>query len=625
MSKKYYQTAISAVVVGLLSSPVYAGDPLKIVISPSRVAQDVVEVGSSVVLLQGDELRERGVEYVEDALQQIPSLIVSSQGSRGSQVQIRARGNEANHILVLIDGMRVSNASTGEYDFANLSMASVESIEVLFGPQSTLYGSDAMAGVINITTKKGREGFGGNVAVKLGELGTQSVSARVSGANQGFHYALTAEDFSTDGISSGAEKNGNSEKDPFEKQSVNLKAGFDSKRFSTSLILSQNDSEFAFDGSDAVTAVAVDETVNKQLVESTHMAWLLEWPLMDGRFNNQIQVSNISNDYDIRSFFFGANSDFNTQTERDTLEYRGNFQINSDNSLQFGFESIEESLGTQSISAFGTSNFAGNVDQSGLYLNWLHKYQALDIALGARAGDHEEFGSNSTYRLTASYRLSDQIRLKAAHGTAYKAPSLQELFDTSFGGNPNLQPEESESSEIGVEYDSGDYFLGLTFFEQDTDELIRFSGVFPTGSNANVGEARSQGLELTANKVWGDFELNTSLSKTRATETVNGVRSQRIRVPEWSANILANYHYDHGRIWLQALFRDERRDIQFTFPSQDVTLDSYTLWNLGASYRMKNQLTVSARVENLTDEDYEEVFSFGTRGRTAIVSADWAF
>ncbi len=97
------------------------------------------------------------------------------------------------------------------------------------------------------------------------------------------------------------------------------------------------------------------------------------------------------------------------------------------------------------------------------------------------------------------------------------------------------------------------------------------------------------------------------------------------RVPEWSANVMASYRYDAGRIWLQAQYRDKRRDIQFSFPSQDVTLDSYTVWNLGASFRLQSQLTFSGRIENVTDENYEEVFSYGTRGRTAIVSANWVF
>jgi vitamin B12 transporter len=592
---------------------------LVIVISPSRVPQPAHEVGSSVVLLQGDELRASGVQFVEDALLQVPSLTVSSQGARGSLVQVRARGNEANHVLVLIDGIRVSNATTGEFDFSTLSMSSVENIEILLGPQTTLYGSDAIGGVINITTKRGRRGIGGNIGVRVGELGIRSLTVGVNGADKGFHYALTAEDYSTDGISSAAESNGNTEKDPYDRQTANFKGGYSAKSFSTSIILSKTDSDLDFDGSDGTTGLSVDEKANNQLIDASTAAWLIEWPNLGGRLNHQIQVSTITNDLKLFSASFGA---FNTETDRDTVEYRGSFQINEDNSLQYGHEAISEALKTESINAFGTTNFDGDVDQSGTYLNWLQRYNSLNISAGVRRGVHDEFGSHSTYRLTASYQLSQSYRLKAAHGTAYKAPSLQELFDTSFGSNnPNLQPEESKSSEVGIEYRENDYIVSLTYFDQDTDDLIRFIG----SANENVGKANSHGVELNVRKAWEKIELDVSLSNTKASETVNGVKSERIRIPEWAASVMTTYRYSSGRVWLQTLYRDERRDIQFTSPTQNVTLDSYTLWNIGASYRLQNQLNLSARVENLTDEDYEEVFSFGTRGRTAIVSADWAF
>jgi len=628
MKRSISKSFFPVLLLSAVTSTAFANDDsdgFYIVVSPSRVPQPIHEVGSSVVLLQGDELRANGVQFVEDALLQVPSLTISSQGARGSQVQVRARGNEANHVLVLIDGMRVSNASTGEFDFSTLSMNAIENIEILLGPQTTLYGSDAIGGVINITTKQGRRGFGGNAGIRAGGNGLRAATAGINGAENGFHYALTVEDFSTDGISSAAESNGNTEDDAYDTQSFDFKGGYRGEDFSTSIILSQTDSDFDFDGSDGITGLAVDEEVNNQLIDASRAAWLIQWPSLDGRLNHEVQVSNTTNDYEILSFFFGAESEFNTETDRDTVEYRGNYQLNDENSLQFGHEAIAEALKTESISSFGTSEFDDDVDQSGTYLNWLNRYQALNVSAGVRYGEHDEFGSNSTYRLTASYQLNESVRLKAAHGTAYKAPSLQELFDTSFGGNPDLDPEESTSSEIGVEYRRDDYFASATYFDQDTDDLIRYSGSFPTGTNQNVGAASSHGVELNVRKGWEDFELDVSLSKTSASETVNGVKSDRIRVPEWAASIIGTYRFNKGRVWIQSLYRDERRDIQFSFPAQDVTLDSYTLWNIGTSYQLQEQFNISARVENLTDEDYEEVFSFGTRGRVAIVSADWVF
>ena len=595
-----------------------------IVISPSQYAQPVNQVGSSVIFLQADELRQRGIVFIEDALQEIPSLIVSSQGVRGSQVQARVRGNEANHVLVLIDGMRVSNASTGEFDFSSLSLSSVENIEVLLGPQSTIYGTDAIAGVINITSKKGRTGLAGNVRLDAGEQGIRSVSSNINGGKKQWNYSLTVEDYVTDGISSAAEINGNTEQDAFDKQAVNVKAGYDGDRISSTVVISRSDSSLGFDGTD-FNGLTVDEENNNQQVKIANLAWSVSIPSNDRRFSNNLQISRVSNQYETVSVFYGEDSEYNTDTDRTDFNYRGNYILDDMHILQYGLEEVTEQLKTESISAYGNSVFKEQTGSTDVYLNLLINIDDLDISAGIRATGHDEFGTHHTYRLTVSYQLNDTVRLRGAHGTAYKTPSLQELFDTTFGGNSDLQPEQAGSSEIAIEYNSQDYFFSLTYFDQQTEDLIRYIGSYPSGVNQNVGKADSKGIELSIRKDWQQLTLTTSLSKTEATETVNGMVSKRIRVPKWAASVLANYRHENMRVWLKGLYRDDRRDIQFSYPAQDVILESYTLWNLGASYQLEKNLTLSARVENLTDENYEEVFSYGTRGRTAIVSAEWLF
>ena len=276
----------------------------------------------SVVVLSPDELRERGVEFVGDALLEVPSLSVVSQGPRGSQTQVRARGNEANHVLVLIDGMRVSNASTGEYDLANMSLAGIEKIEVLLGPQSTLYGSDAIAGVISITTKKGEGPASGNVRLDLGTQATRSGSLHVGGASNGWHYSATADSYRTDGISAAAEKNGNHEKDGYDTKGIKLKAGYDHERFRTWMVFDADRSRYDFDGEDFVTGLAVDEEANRQWVDTQAASWVLSVPLFDERMKNQLQLSRTTYDYETYSVFFGSGSTYKANTRRDAIEYR---------------------------------------------------------------------------------------------------------------------------------------------------------------------------------------------------------------------------------------------------------------------------------------------------------------
>jgi len=590
-----------------------------IVISASRIEQPVSKVGSSITVLAVDELLERGISFVGDAFREVPSLAVTSQGPRGSMTQVRVRGNEANHVLVLVDGMRVSNAGTGEFDFSNMRLDGIERIEVLLGPQSTLYGSDAAAGVINIITRKGEGTFGGKVQAAVGSLNTRSGSVEVSGSKQGWHYAVSANRYLTDGISAAAEENGNSEKDGNDSKGLKIKTGYDADKFSTWLAYNQSSSDYDFDGDDFSTGMAIDETANHQTVDTDAVSWAIAFPLLDGRLNNQLQLSRTQYDYNSYSEFFGSGSEYVTETDRDSIEYQGSFQIDDSHSLQFGMDKIEDALLVD-----GFSSFDRETNIQGIYLQWSGDFAGTNLTLGGRSDDHDEFNRYTTYRATASRQLDNNWRLRTAYGTGFKAPSLQELYDSGFGGNPDLNPEESTSLELGIEYRHDSYYTSATLFSQDTTNLIRSTGTWPDILLQNVDDADSRGLELNTGMSWQQTELSAALTWLDATETKDAVERDRYRVPEWAAHVTGSYFYSAGRIWAEAQYQGERLDLNWAL-DEDVTLDAYWLFNLGVSYEASDDLSLSARIDNLFDEEYEEIYSYGTLGRTATVSLDWRF
>ena len=587
-----------------------------IVISASRIEQSMHEVGSSITVLSADELIERGISFVGDAFREVPSLAVSSQGPRGSLTQVRVRGNEANHVLVLVDGMRVSNAGTGEFDFSNMHLDGIERIEVLLGPQSTLYGSDAAAGVINVITRKGEGAFGGQVHAATGSLNTRSGSVQVFGGDQGWHYAVSANRYLTDGISAAAEKNGNSEKDGHESNGVKIKTGYDADKFSTWLTYNQSSSDYDFDGSDFATGMAVDETDNHQTTDTGAASWAISFPLLDGRLSNQLQLSRSQYDYNSYSIFFGSGSNYRTETDRDSIEYQGSYQIDDNHSLQFGIDKTDDAL--------LVSTFDREASVRGTYLQWSGDFDATNFTLGGRSDDHDEFNRHTTYRATASHQLDSNWRLRTAYGTGFKAPSLQELYDTNFSGNPNLKPEESSSLELGIEYRHDNYHTSATLFNQKTTNLIRSVGFWPNATMQNVDDADSRGLELNTGISWQQTELSAALTWLDANETVASVERERYRVPKLSAHVTGSYFYSKGRIWAEARYQGEKRDLNWAL-QQDVMLDAYWLFNLGASYEVSDDLSLSARIDNLFDEEYEEIYSYGTLGRTATVSLDVRF
>ncbi len=607
----------------------------EIVVIGSRIAQEPEQVGSTVVVIDPDELVERGVTYISDALREVPSLNANSYGPRGSQVQLRVRGNESNHLLVLIDGVRVGRADSGEFDFANLSIAAIERIEVILGPQSTLYGSDAAAGVISITSKKGMGEFGGLVKIGSGSNNSQTGSMQLSGSAENLNYALTGEYNKSDGISAGKDANGTSplEKDGFETRSFSTKLGYDHRLFETWVAHNQSRSLYDFDDDSYTTGHATDNPFNQQWNDLRSTTWTMNVPAMDGQLSNQIQLTTTNNDYetyanDLANAPFGGVSTYLAKTGRQSVAYQGDYSLSANNTMQFGTEQIRESLKTKYYSAsFGTSLFDESAKQHGWYGQLISTMGAFDITVGGRRDTHGEYGSHTTQRVTINYRLNEQWRIHSAHGTGYKPPSLLDLYGTSLGGNPNLKPEQSKSTEMAIEY-SGDTFKStITLFDQTTTNLIRWVPNIATpwtGTLNNVDNAKSQGLELALTNIWDQITLDTNITWLDASETKSGITKRRMRVPARSASLLTSYNHDKGRYYFEAKYNDERRDQNFA-TSSDVTLDAYYLINVGANYELQNDLTLNARINNLTEEVYEEVFSYNTPGRTFDLSVNWSF
>lgn len=605
----------------VMSAPLRAAQEAPvIVITPSQLPQPIDTVGSTVYRLDVPELIERGVRFVDEALREIPSLVVGSYGARGSQVQLRVRGNEANHVLVLVDGVRMGSAATGEFDLSNLSLVGIARIEVLLGAQSTLYGSDAIGGVIYITTRKGQPGLYGDAQLQLAKRGERDLSVGVAGGKEALSYALNAQVFRTDGISAASEANGNSEPDGHELRSVQAQLGYDWGRASVDLRLGTSRADFDFDDFDYTVGRAVDEEQNTQATDIDRGSLTLRVPASgEGTLSHEILLGRVDEDYQTRSMLYGALADYRARTRRDNAGYRGTFRFGS-NSLQFGLERVSEELATESV----FSTFDDDVTLDGAYLNWLHQGKETSFSLGARGNDHEAFGSYTTWRATFSHTLDTAWRIRGAAATGFKAPSLQELYDTTFGANPDLQPEESESAELGLEYQVSGYRARLVYFDQTTDHLIRYTGVWPNARNENVGEGRTRGFELSVNRSWERLSLEFALSKLDAKETVNGVTSQRLRVPEWSADLKASLRAGKARVWIEAQYRDERRDFNWGTYS-DVWLEPYTLWHMGATIQASDRLTLSGRIDNLTNESYEEVYSYGVPDRTARLGLRWTF
>ena len=576
-----------------------------IIVNGSRLDQTMTEIGSSVSVITRDDLEELGVDSALDAIATAPGVTVNQNGAFGGNASVRIRGASNDQTLVLIDGVPVNDptGTGGGYNFAYLDTDTIERIEVLKGPQSTLWGSDAIGGVVSITTKRPTEGLSGTVFGEYGSFNTLRGGASISNANEIGDFRLAATGLTTDGISKADEANGNSEDDGYDSQTVSAKGGLNlpaSVRLETSLMWSDAESEYDSYAFGAQGSVADGDEVTNSETLSGNIT--LKAPLFDGRLENLVQIGYA--DIERENTSNGVQSYF-TEGDRVLFRYQGTFAINDTNTLAFGTEREETSANEQESSI--DSLFA------------LYEFKPVDsltLTGGIRVDDHETFGSETTGRVAAAWTATDQLTFKASWGQGFKAPSIfQSTYICTFCGltapNTNLKAETSEAYDIGVQWQSADerIVLGATLFDQETENMIDFSY---TAGYDNIALVDSQGGELT-----GAYAINNWLGIAASytfIDSDDGNGNALARLPESTGNISASFDPD-GPFSGAVLVRYNGEETN----TDGSELDSWTRVDLTGSYDLNDTVEIYGRIENLLDEEYQQILGYGTPGLSGSV------
>ena len=618
-----------AVIAGVLNLPALAADTVQrlpeVVVSASRVPLPADEIGSAVTVITGAQLERRQVRVVSDALRDVPGVAVSRTGPAGASTQLRIRGAEGNQTLVLIDGIEVNNPAGGsEFDFANLLNAEIDRIEVLRGPQSALYGSDAIGGVVNIVTRRPQAGL---TLTARGEAGSFTTRDGLLGLGYGgdrFFASATVNRIATNGISVADAANGNTEDDGYDNTTARLKLGFrpfDNLEIDAVGLLV--DSEREGDANAAVVNAIDSDDESDTLERYGRIGARLE--LFDGAWQHIANASHLENE---RDFFDGAGAQtFTSEGEKSKLDYQTN--------LLFTTPDIARAEHTLTLAAergreeqFTESGFAGPNGVDIVNYGYVGEYRVglwdrLFLSGSFRYDDNDDlFDDETSYRGTAAYlHDSTGTRLHASVGRGVKNPTLFELFGSTptFTGNPNLTAEESLGWDVGVEQALlGDRLIvDVTYFNNRIEDLIQGGG--NTAVNL-AGTSKIQGVEVTASaEPWPGLRLDTAYTFTDG-EDADG--TELVRRARHIASVNAGYAFAlYGRpadVNLGVRFNGRQDDIVFDSFSpltrRNVTLSSFTLVNLNASYAVADGVEIFARGENLLDEDYQEVFGFGTPG-----------
>lgn len=596
-----------------------------IIVSANRTPTAAKEVGSAVTVITGEELEERQVRATSDALRTVPGVAVSRSGPIGQITQVRIRGAESNQTLVVIDGIEMNNpASTSEFYFNNLLTTGIGRIEVLRGPQSALYGSDAIGGVINVLTAEQEKGFTAATRAELGSFNTKNASSSLGYGADKFAITGRIERLLTDGISVADERNGNWEKDKYANTTAQLKARFtpiEALEFNLSGILIDSDSNL--DAS--VPVVGAADNGERASSQQKYGMASGKLTLLDGAWDHTLRIGYSSDNTD---FMDGAsNVTFISDGTRVKYDYLTNYSFatpdvaNANHTLSFGAEREREEMHTSS--AFFGPNTVGivNYGYSGEYRVSL--WDSLFLSGSLRYDDNDDlFDDQVTWRGTAAYLFeSTGTRLHSSIGRAVKNPTLFDLYGSTpgFTGNPNLEPEEGLGWDAGVEQSLLDdrLILDVTYFNNRIKNLITGSG----NTAVNLpGTSRIDGIEFTASaEVVENLRLDASYTFTNG-EDANG--TELPRRARHIASLTGNYRFDvAGRpanINLGIQYNGSQQDTVFDsfFPvaMRTVTLDDYTLVNLGASYEVADGAELYVRGENLLNEKYQEIYGYGAPG-----------
>lgn len=611
-SRFFKSTSLLALPLVLWTGGLAAQEPIleeEIVVTANRAEAEPSEVGSAVTVISRSEIELRNATNVAELLRTVPGLAVVRGGGPGQLTSVFMRGGSSSQTLVLIDGVRVNDPNGGAYNFADLSTDQLERIEIVRGPQSTLYGSEAVAGVIQLFTRRGGDGFRVSGLAEVGEASSERLRLSLEGGDDRFDWMLTVSDESTDGVSAASERRGNTELDPYENTSASLALGFDvGAEGRLDLTLRTFDTETANDGFDFILG-PVDDLDALQEREGTtgSLAYAGQW----GENWRQSVTVGFSDDEligtDPTNFF----SNFSILGERLEVTSQSDLTLSERDVLTLG-------LAYEKRTGESVGNFDESVDITSAFLQNAWSGDRFHLTAGLRFDDHSEFGDETTWRLATSWDLGASTRLHGSFGTGFKAPTLNDLFFPFFS-NPDLVPETSEAFDIGIEHRfAGDKLrVDLTYFDMDFEDLIAFD--FVTFLPQNIAEATSSGVELVV-----EYRPNANV-QILASHTYNDTEDLATgeplaRRPESKTTLQLFVRPVEDLVGTLSLVSAADR-----IDSDGTPMDDYERVDLSLRYTLRPGLEPYLRVENLFDDEYEEIPGFTAPGSLAVVGLGFSF
>jgi len=563
----------------------------EIVITATRSAQSLDNSLASVTVINRTQIEHSQATTLPDILESVTGLNIANNGGVGKTTSVFMRGTESDHVLVLIDGVKIGSASSGGASFQDLPLSQIERIEIVRGPRSSLYGSEAIGGVIQIFTRKIDTPI--QASIGAGSDNTYEISSGISAKVKDSFFSLNANHLKTEGFNTcqGSLSGGcftiEPDDDGYDNTSFNARMNHHFGKnvyFQANVLRTQGSNEF-------------DSSFNNQSDFLQQIIGLKTDITFNDRWLAHFSVGNNRDEIDS----FGNTPRTYLNNRRQLFSWQNDFSLSARDELIIGYDYQQDNVD----SSFGF--IENDRDNNGVFLQYQTMKGNADFNFGFRHDRNDQFGSHNTGNMGLGYDFTSNLRGLISYGTAFKAPVFNELYFPNFG-NPNLQPEESNSVEIGLAGIGSKYQWTLNAYRTEIDKLI---GLFPV---ENIDKAKIIGVESSLQWQLSAWNFKAQYSWLNAEDEITG--KQLPRRAENSFTVEIARHFGKSRLSAHFLSQSSRFDDR----ANQQSLDAYSTLDLRGDYALNKQWTVRARLDNAFDEDYQTARFYNTAGRTFFIS-----
>jgi vitamin B12 transporter len=612
MKQKQLFTALMCAVTSFAHAETLSLD--EVVITATRMPQALSKTIADTTVLNEHEIRDSGAPDVPTLLRTLAGVEVAQLGGLGSQSSTYMRGANSNQVLVLIDGVRVNSATAGSTAIEHVMLDNVERIEVVRGNVSSLYGSEAIGGVIQIFTKHGSGAPAFNASAGGGTHGTQRYVAGFSGAVDSTSFSVNASKVKTDGVSAINPQlmpNANPNNNGYDNNTVNaqVKHAFNADHevsaawFSTRSNVSSDNALGS--PTDLYNTQDNIDKVSLMLDDQISAMW-----------HSQVRIAQGNDD----SQTYGALA-YRYKTQSNQYAWQNNLKLAEDQKLSFAVENLGQTVSSDTLFSQTTRNVNSFL---GGYTGDYGKHQ---VQFNLRQDDYSDFGTANTGLLGYGFAFAEIWRATASVSTAFKAPTFNDMYypfqdyggGYTYAGNPNLKPERSQNQEIGLHYASGGQRVDAVYFDNRIQDLISGNGL-NAYTMVNINQAEITGQELNYTGDYGTKHLKANVTFQNPHNSTTGQVLPH-RAKEF-ASVAASHDLGDWLMGAEVRYSGERQDSN-PVTSTAVTLPSYTLFNLTARYNIDKHLNLQARVDNVFNENYAEVYAYNTLGRTVFIGVNY--